>query len=153
MKLEDLIGKEFPPFQVPVERGKIREFAKAILDDNPIYTDPVYAANTEFKNVAAPPTFTATKAFWRQAPNASELAGLDPHFRLHGEEEFEYYRPVVAGDVLTCRTRITEAYEKPGKRGGKMTFIVMEFTFFNQRGEKAVVSRTTTINTQGAVKS
>jgi acyl dehydratase len=138
---------------VPVERGKIREFANAIGDDNPIYLGPAYAAKTEFKGIIAPPTFTATKAFYRSAANLSEMAGLDPHYRLHGEEEYEYFQPVVAGDVLTCRSKITEAYEKAGKRGGKMTFIVLEFTFFNQRGEKAVVSRSTSVHTEGAVKN
>jgi acyl dehydratase len=149
--LQDLIGKEFPPFEIPVERGKIREFAVAIGDENPIYTDPDYAAKAGFKGIIAPPTFTAIKSFYRSAANISELAGLDPHFRLHGEEEYEYLQPIVAGDVLTCRSKITQAYEKPGKRGGKMTFIVVEFTFYNQRGEKAVVSRTTSVHTQGAV--
>jgi len=153
MDVQDLIGKEFPPFEMPIERGKIREFAKAILDDNPIYTDLTYGANSKFKGILAPPTFTATKAFWRQGESVSERTGLDSHFRLHGEEEFEYHKPILAGDVLTCRSKITEAYEKPGKRGGKMTFIVSEFTFYNQKKEKVLVSRTTTIHTEGAVKN
>ena len=154
MPVEDLIGKEFPPFELPIERGKIRELAMAIGDDNPIYSDPAYAAQTEFRGILAPPTFTVTKAFWRKGASVvSEMAGLDPRFRLHGEEDFEYYQPILAGDILTCRSKITEAYEKPGKRGGKMTFIVLEFTFYNQKGEKVSVSRTTTIHTEGAVKN
>ncbi len=153
MAIEDLIGKEFPPFEVPVERGKIREFTNAIKDDNPIYSDPAYAAKSELGGVLAPPTFTATKAFWRKGENIWDLAGLDPQYRLHGEEEYEYFKPVLAGDVLTCRSKISEAYQKPGKRGGKMTFIVLEFTFYNQRGEKALVSRSTTIFPEGAVKN
>jgi acyl dehydratase len=154
MPVEDLMGKEFPPFELPIERGKIRELAMAIGDDNPIYSDPAYAAQTEFRGILAPPTFTVTKAFWRKGASVvSEMAGLDPRFRLHGEEDFEYYQPILAGDILTCRSKITEAYEKPGKRGGKMTFIVLEFTFYNQKGEKVSVSRTTTIHTEGAVKN
>ncbi len=154
MPIKDLIGKEFPPFEMPVERGKIREFAIAIGDDNPIYSDPAYAAQTEWGGILAPPTFTATKNFWRRGgPVISELTGLDPRFRLHGEEEFEYFKPVLAGDLLTCRSKIAEAYEKEGKRGGKMTFIVLEFAFYNQKGEKALVSRSTTIHTEGAVKN
>ena len=31
------IGHSFPPFTIEVERGKIRELARAIGDDNPIY--------------------------------------------------------------------------------------------------------------------
>lgn len=152
MPVQDLIGREFPPFEMPVERGKIREFAKALLDDNPIYTDPLYAKSSEFSRNLAPPTFAATKAFWRRAESLSELAGLDPRFRLHGEEEYEYYQPVSAGDVLTAYTKITDAYERTGKRGGKMTFIVLEYTFFNQKREKVLISRTTSIHTEGAVK-
>jgi hypothetical protein len=79
------------------------------------------------------------------------VAGLDPHYRLHGEEEYAYFKPILAGDVLTCRTKITEAYEKPGKRGGKMTFTVAEFTFYNHKEEKVAVCRSTTVHTEGAV--
>ena len=153
MPVENLIGKEFPPFEVPVERGKIREFAVAIGDDNPIYSDPAYAAKTEFKGIIAPPTFTAIKSFYRSAANLSELAGLDPHFRLHGEEEYEYFKPVTAGTSSPAGAKSPRLTENPGKRGGKMTFIVLEFSFYNQRGEKAVVSRTTSIHTEGAVKT
>ena len=152
MSIQDLVGKEFPPFAMPVERGKIREFANAIGDDNPIYSDPVYAGKSGFGDILAPPTFTATKAFWRSAGVVSELTGLDPRFRLHGEEEYEYYQPVLAGDVLTCKSKITQVYEKPGKRGGRMTFVVLEFTFYNQKEEKVLVSRTTTVQTEGTVK-
>ena len=153
MSIKDLIGKELPSFEMPVERGKIREFANAIGDDNPIYHDPSCAAQSEFGGVLAPPTFAATKAFWRNAQVISDLTGLDPRFRLHGEEEFEYLKPVVAGDVLTSRVKISDAYEKPGKRGGKMTFVVVEYAFSNQKGEKVLVTRTTSIHTEGAVKN
>jgi acyl dehydratase len=152
MAIPDLAGKEFPPFDMPVERGKIREFADAIGDDNPIYSDPAYASGTEFGGILAPPTFTATKAFWRPAGIVSELTGLDPRFRLHGEEEYEYFHPVLAGEVLTCKSKVTQVYEKPGQRGGRMTFVVLEFSFYNQKGEMALVSRTTTVQTEGAVK-
>lgn len=153
MPIKDLIGKELPPFDIPIERGKIREFANAIGDDNPIYSDPAYAVREEFGGILAPPTFTATKTFWRKGESVSELTGLDPYFRLHGEEEYEYFRPILAGDVLTCKSKIAEAYERVGKRGGKMTFIVLEFTFYNPKGEKVLISRTTTIHTEGAVKN
>jgi len=152
MPIQDLIGQEFPPFDLPVERGKIREFANAIGDDNPIYSDPAHAAKSAFGGILAPPTFVATKSFWRQGESVFELAGFDPHFRLHGEEEYEYFKPILAGDLLTCKSKITQAYERVGQRGGRMTFIVSEFTFYNQKGEKVLISRTTSIQTEGAVK-
>lgn len=145
MAIEELIGKEIPPFTFPVERGKIKEFADAIGDDNPMYQG---AAGEE---ILAPPTFTVTKAFWRQG-TVGDLTGLDPRFRLHGEEEYEYFQPIRAGDVLTCRGRIANAYEKAGKRGGKMIFVIFEFTYHNQKDEKVLTTRTTTIQTEGTVK-
>jgi len=152
MPIQDLIGKESPEFQVPVEWGKIREFAAAIGDENPIYHDPEYARKSRFGKPLAPPTFTVIKSFWRKGPSNQEMAGLDNRYVLHGEEEYEYFAPVLAGDVLTCKARITDAYEKAGKRGGKMTFVVFEFTYSNQRGEKALISRSTLIQTGGVVK-
>ena len=153
MPIQDLIGKEIPPFEFPIERGKIKEFAEAIVDDNPVYRDPAYAKKSGFGQVIVPPTFTATKAFWRTGGTNAEIAGLDNRFLLHGEEEYEYFKPILAGDILTCRGKITEAYEKAGKRGGTMTFVVFEFTFHNQRGEKVLISRSTVIQTGGVVKT
>lgn len=152
MAIQDLIGKEIPPFEMPIERGKIKEFAAAIGDDNPIYYDLEYAKKTKLGGILAPPTFTATKAFWRRGGTNQEIAGLDNRFVLHGEEEYEYFAPILAGDTLTCRGRITQAYEKVGKRGGKMIFVVFEFEFFNQRNERVLTSRTTMIQTGGVVK-
>jgi len=152
MPIQDLIGKESPEFQVPVEWGKIREFASAIGDENPIYHDPEYARGTPFGKALAPPTFTVIKSFWRRGGSNQEMAGLDNRYVLHGEEEYEYFAPVLAGDVLTCKARISDAFEKAGKRGGKMIFVVFEFTFYNQRREKVLVSRSTMIQTGGVVK-
>ena len=153
MPIQDLIGKEIPPFEMAIERGKLKEFAEAIGDDNPIYRDPTYARQRGFGQVIAPPTFTTTSAFWRTGGRISEIAGLDNRFLLHGEEEYEYLKPILAGDVLTCGGKITEAYEKAGKRGGTMVFVVFEFTFLNQKGEKVLVNRRTLIQTGGVVKA
>jgi len=152
MPIQDLIGRELPPFEMPIEKGKIKEFAEAIGDDNPIYYDPSYSPKTKFGAIPAPPTFTATKAFWRKGGTNAEITGLDNRFILHGEEEYEYFAPIRAGDTLTCKAVITEAYEKAGKRGGKMTFVVFKFNFFNQKGEKVLTSRSTLIQTGGVVK-
>lgn len=153
MNVLDLIGKEIPPFEIPVERGKIREFAQAIDDDNPIYYDPVYARSTRFGGILAPPTFTTTKLFWHREGSTADLPGLDYRYVVHGEEEFEYLKPIVAGDVLTCEGKITHAYEKEGKRGGKMIFVVFDYAFYNQRGEKVLLSCSTMIQTGGVIET
>lgn len=153
MPLEDLVRKELPIFEMPIERGKIKEFADAIGDPNPIYHDPSFARETKFGGILAPPTFTATKAFWRIGGTNSEIAGLDNRFVLHGEEEYEYFKPILAGEILTCKSRISDAHTKEGKRGGKMLFVIFEFNFFNRKGEKVLVSRSTIIQTDKSEKN
>jgi acyl-coenzyme A thioesterase PaaI-like protein len=69
---------------------------------------------------------------------------------LHGEQEFEYLRPLRAGDVLTATSRIVDEYEKEGKRGGTMRFVVSETEFRDQSGEVVAYSRGTSIVTSKA---
>jgi len=54
------VGKEYPPYPVTVERGKIKEFARAIGDANPFYLDDRVGRASEWGDVIAPPTFALT---------------------------------------------------------------------------------------------
>ena len=83
---------------------------------------------------------------------ARSAVKLDYRRLLHGEQEFEYLAPIRPGDVLTFRSRTREVFEKQGKRGGKMLFIVGETEFRNQRGAVVAYSRNTVIETEGAVQ-
>ena len=136
------VGKTFPPYEFRVERGKIKEFADAIGDDNPIYRDPEYAATTPLGGIVAPPTFLRTFLY---EPRASSLAlkVADWSYIVHGEQEFEYFAPVMAGDVLTARERIVSVTEKESRRAGKLHIAVIETVFHNQRGEKVQIARRT----------
>ncbi len=139
------IGNTGKPVSMHVERGKIREFARAIKDDNPLYFDEEYAQRTA-GGIVAPPTFSMTLGFWDDGRNRPLLT-YDVRRLLHGEQEFEYLAPVHAGDVLTATGRVADVFEKAGSRGGSMTFGVLETTFTNQRGEKVLLSRSTLIET------
>jgi acyl dehydratase len=139
-------GMTFPPYEFHVERGKIREFADALGDPNPIYRDPAYAATTPFGDIIAPPTLLRT--FLYEPKAASEaLKVADWSYIVHGEQEFEYLAPVLAGDVLTARDHIVSITEKESRRAGKLQIAVIETTFQNQRGEKVQVARRTLVET------
>ncbi len=144
------IGNTGTPVTMHVERGKIREFARAIKDDNPIYFDEAYATHAA-GGIVPPPTFTMTLGFWDDG-RSRPLLTYDVRRLLHGEQEFEYLAPIHAGDVLTATAHVADVYEKAGSRGGTMTFGVLETTFTNQRGEKVLLSRSTLIETAAAVK-
>jgi peroxisomal enoyl-CoA hydratase 2 len=133
----------------PIEAGKIREFAAAIMDDNPIYRSPEAAQGEGFADVPAPPTYSVVSSFFQEGTPLD--MGLDMRYTLHAAAEFEYHAPVVAGDVLTGRSYISERYEKEGRRGGKMKFAVLETVYVNQRGEKVLTVRGTGLQTEGPV--
>jgi acyl dehydratase len=145
------IGKTGKPITIHVEYGKIREFARSIKDPNPIYHDPEYAKK-EVGGVMAPPTFLMTLAHWDDGEGRPHVK-MDLRRVLHGEQEFEYLKPIYAGDVLTAVTRVTDVYEKAGSRGGTMAFVIMETEYKNQRGDLVAYTRSTTIETGQAVQS
>jgi acyl dehydratase len=144
------IGRSGGPVTMHVEFGKIREFAQAIKDDNPVYFDE-QQAKAEAGGVMPPPTFTMTQAFWDEGQGRIEL-DLDLRRVLHGEQEFEYLRPVYAGDSLTARGRISNVEKRPGKRGGEMTVVTLETEYKNQRGEVCLYARSAIIETAKPVE-
>ncbi|HVA41151.1 MAG TPA: MaoC family dehydratase N-terminal domain-containing protein, partial [Candidatus Binataceae bacterium] len=58
---------------------------------------------------------------------------------------------IFVGDTLTGVARVSDLYEKEGGRGGKMTFLVVETTYTNQKGDKVAVARSTLVETGQAV--
>jgi acyl dehydratase len=143
------IGRQGEPVTMHVERGKIREFARAIQDDDPCYRDEA-AAEAE-GGLWPPVTFLATLAHWDEGRGRPGLP-FDLRRVLHGEQTYEFLEPIVAGDRLIAVTRIADVYEKPGRRGGVMTFCVTETAFTNQRGELVARARSVRIETGQVVK-
>jgi hypothetical protein len=133
---ERAIGAEGTSFELDVERGKIREFARATFSSHPAYlrdADPI-----------SPPTFLTTMFFWEEdAPGNSpwHLVRLDPKRGMHAEQEYVFYGPPPrAGTRLACRSRIESVYQKDGRRGGRLTFAVM-VTEFRDRVTGALVAK------------
>lgn len=130
-----LVGKEYPPFTVTVERSKIKEFAHAIGDLNPLYLDDAVGAASAWGDIIAPPTFAIT--FRHDGSDANALLRdlrVDISRMLHGEQEFELFRAMTPGQTYLCRTRILDIYEKTG-RSGPMAFVVRETTITDRSHE------------------
>jgi len=148
---KSLIGKTGKPFTMPIEWSKVREFARAIRDPNPLYFDPELAKK-ECGGIPVPPTFLQVAAFWMGA-KSMPTANFDLRRILHGEQDFEFLKPVFVGDVLTGTSRIADVYEKEGGRGGKMTFLITEIEYKNQKGETVAFARGTLVETGQTVSS
>lgn len=140
-----VVGKEFPPYAVTVERGKIKEFARAIGDLNPFYLDDRVGAASEWGDIIAPPTFATTfrDETFDYTAFLSEL-GTDLSRVLHGEQEFEIHRPLQPGRTYLCRTRVADVYEKTGK-SGPMAFVVRETVITDADNEIVGTMRSVTV--------
>lgn len=115
---------ELAPFTATVERGRLRFFAEATGQSDPVYSDVDAARAAGHPDLLVPPTFLFGLALERPDPFGylTEL-GIDLRFILHGEQLFGYHRLAYAGDQLTLRDRITDVY---AKRGGALEFLVKE---------------------------
>ena len=137
----DAIGKTYEPVTYAVGREKVREYARATGDTNPLYLDVEAARAAGHADVVAPPMFAAVF----QAP-AVRPGMLDPELGIdfsrvvHGAQEFEWGPLVIAGDEITSNATIKEIHE----RGG-MGFFVFEVASDNQRGERVCTGTWTTI--------
>jgi acyl dehydratase len=110
---KDYVGRTFPagePYEV--SRVKIAEFASAIGDPSPLYRDREAARAAGHPDVIAPPTFAIVIS---SASSGRVIAdpelGLNYAMVVHGEQRFEYARPIGAGDVLTATSTISDIRE------------------------------------------
>ena len=129
--MSDLLAE----WTVAVEPWKVADFARAVQDDHP---------------EAPPPTFPVvlTAAFIERL--VRELLPVDRSRTVHGEQEYEYRRPLRLGDRLRCRARIVSDTVKQGRRGGAMRLIVVEIELAEvASGEIVGWERATSVETQG----
>ncbi len=140
-----VLGKEYPPYAVTVERGKVKEFARAIGDLNRFYLDDAVGAASQWGDIIAPPTFAI--AFRSDEADSAALLrdlGVDISRILHGEQEFELYGQIRPGQTYLCRTKVVDIYEKTG-RSGPMAFVVRETAVTDRTNEIVVRMRQTTV--------
>jgi len=143
MVKKEKAGTRYAEFEWPVERGKIREFAGAIMDPNPVYRDRDYAQSKGFDDVLIPVTFPMSFVHHMDSENfileMTQSIGMETARSVHGEFEVSYERPICAGETLRGEMDIGKIYEKEGGRGGKMTFVEVEIKFFDH--EDKLVAR------------
>lgn len=109
----DYAGRIFPaspPYEV--SRVKIAEFADAIGDPSLVYRDREAAVAAGYPDVIAPPTFPIVVSMAASgAAIADPGLGVNYAMVVHGEQRFEYTRPLQAGDVVTAQSTIESIRE------------------------------------------
>jgi len=141
----ELLGMTGEPFEMLVEVGRVRQFARAVKSSNPAYFEGWEPLSS--------PTFLASSSFWSDPKNSPMLrAGLSLERVLNGAQEFTFHGPPPrAGTRLYVQWRVDKAYVKQGKRGGTMSFMEVVFEFRSASGELLAEQRSTVIETANAV--
>jgi acyl dehydratase len=126
------VGKTYEPTTYAVGREKIKEYARAVGETNPVHLDVQAARDAGYSDVVAPPMFAVVYC----APSVGPPI-FDPDIELnfammvHGSQEFQWGPPVVAGDEITTTASVKDIHEDGG-RG----YYVFESVSANQRGEE-----------------
>jgi acyl dehydratase len=147
----------------PVERGAVRRYAQAIMDENPVYSDPG-AAGARFEGAVAPPIFPmhmSRRPFGapdplqeharnpdfdglgtpRGLPEIEPLKGLS---LLNGGSEIEFYRYARHGETVTQQSRYASITEKETSKG-PIILVVIESEYRTGDGELLIKARRTHI--------
>ena len=141
------IGAVLPAFNATVERGRLRFFAKATGQDDPVYTDEAAAMAAGHRTLPVPPTFFFCLEMDSPRPAAMrELLGIDIGRVLHGEQGFVYHAMAYADDVLRFEPRIVDIYVR---KGGALEFVLRETRVTDADGRLVAELRATTVVRNG----
>lgn len=119
MPSKDMIGRVLSTGSATVTTEHVAAFADALDDPDPRYRGA---------DAVAPPTYPIAFMIQALAGGAEAFGelGLDFMTLVHGEQEFEYVRPIRVGETLTLTGRIADVYEKQSSGGGVLDFVVIE---------------------------
>ncbi len=127
----DVIGKTYPPADYAVGREKVREYARAVGESDPLHLDVEAARAAGHEDVVAPPMFAVVYAMPAIAAGMFDPeVGIDFARLVHAGQEFEWGPLVVAGDEIATTVSVKDVSERRGN-----AFFVFESVSHNQRGE------------------
>jgi acyl dehydratase len=139
--VSEAIGRTFAPVSYAVGREKVREYARAVGETNPLHLDADAARAAGHRDVVAPPMFAVV--YTSPAIGAAFFdpdVGMDFARMVHGAQEFTWGPLVVAGDEIATEVELTDV----SQRGG-MGFYVFESRSTNQEGERVCTGSWTCI--------
>jgi acyl dehydratase len=139
--MPDAVGKTYPPTTYAVGREKVKEYAFAVGESNPLHVDHEAARLAGYADVVAPPMFAVVFAGRAMsAPLFDPEVGIDFGRMVHGAQEFRWGPLVVAGDEIQTTVTVKDITERAG-----MGFFVFETVSVNQRGETVCTGTWTNI--------
>ena len=139
---QTLKGKTYEEITFEVDHDQVTQFALAVGEDDPRFLEAGAASAEGFPGQLAFPTFITKLQILASAQVVlDEELGLDYTRVVHGEQAYEWRRPIVVGDVLKATPRVADIYAK-----GPNEFLVVEAEVQDAGGETVAVSTTTLLS-------
>ena len=145
---QDATGLGGPEFHFPVERGKVREFARTLFALRPDYLEDPRPPMFPTQTVVAGYSW----GYMLEDPQGTDLArvDIDPTMSLDGEQEFIFPGgPPRAGENLLSRTWVDSIWKKRGRKGGNLTFYRTRSDYRRRDGSLAVINYATSVVPEG----
>ena len=137
----DAVGKTYAPTVYAVGREKIKEYALAVGETNPLHLDPAAARAAGYRDVVAPPMFCVVYSAPSMGPAIFDPdVGINFALMVHGGQEFVWGPLVVAGDEITTTVSVKSIEQRAGNG-----FYVFESQSVNQDGESVCTGTWTNI--------
>lgn len=128
----EAVGKRYPAVSYAVGREKIREYASAVGETDPLHHDLEAARAAGYRDLVAPPMFVVV--YCRPVLGAALFdpdLSIDFSMLVHGSQEFHWGELVVAGDEISTVLSVKDIAARAG-----LGFYVFESVSENQRGER-----------------
>jgi len=142
-KQRERVGRKMRPDNVRnpyADEYGIIAFAHAIGDENPLWTDPEYAAKTRYGGQVAPTPFLCVQS------TGEIMQGMPGIQAYHSSTRWEAIRPIYAGDRISLDCTFSDFQEKKSDFAPRWFIEVYETVYSNQRGEPVAK------NTSGMVR-
>jgi 3-hydroxybutyryl-CoA dehydratase len=125
LTIEEVVVGQTAELMRTISDETVRDFVDATGDDNPLHSDPAFAATTRFGRVIAPGILTGGLV---SAVIGTMLPGPGA---VYISQSFRFLRPVEIGDRITARVEVTEVLRERNR-------ICLKTVCVNQR-EEAVI--------------
>ena len=133
-------GTSYDAADFAVEAERVKQYAEAVGEENPVHHDADAAREAGFRDLVAPPMFAVVYSAPAMGPAIFDAIGELLPRMVHGGQEFVWGEPVCAGDTITSQAKLSEVYEKEGKG-----FFVFESVSRNQDGQETMKATWTNI--------
>jgi acyl dehydratase len=129
-----VVGTVVDEVAFDVERGKIREFARATHSQDPVHTDLAAARRAGFEHELATATHVVVAGHYRDPRALLQRLGLARERVVVGSVRWQYLRPLQAGDAVRGVRRVVDDRFTEGARGGRMRLVTLETEYVDDDG-------------------